>query len=564
MYNLTYKIYKWSESMTQISRSELLEKVKKRILTSLPQDSSQKNVFVSVGFLNKRAFVWQTRHENPNKIWTKIERHINRYYNVSPWIKIDIVDSVQTMSYEDLQQQFRSLERNNYFRYGIAFDNRFELAFLEQEINANAILKPGSNYRISQLGNVDLQFDFNNLNKYIFNKYKKPLFLKEERLHSQPLHIFTTKSFLIEDSSTLIDLQKRELYNGIRFINSKNEKKLLTHIVKEGGNFLTNQILQDGKFVYGYFPCYDHTLISYNTIRHFSSLYALLEFVEYTQDFSMIRKIKISIDWGIKHLSKLVDNQLFFIESTDGEIKLGAQGMALLALSKYMDITGSREYEDSCLQVVSALNKMVDDNGDTIHVLDGETLQVKEAFRTVYYDGEAVFGLMRLYTLVQAEHILELAQRIFDRLIEKKYWKYHDHWLSYAANEITYYINCPSYFDFGIRNAFNHLGFIDKRETAYPTLLELMNSAHLLIEKCKKAYPELLEKNDVEKFYKVRTKRARHELTGVFLPEVAMYFKNPQRILYGFYSRHDRFRTRIDDAEHFLSGFINYLKSPSC
>ncbi|MGF9855394.1 hypothetical protein ABHN09_28320 [Bacillus paramobilis] len=550
--------------MTQISRSELLEKVKKRILTSLPQDSSQKNVFVSVGFLNKRAFVWQTRHENPNKIWTKIERHINRYYNVSPWIKIDIVDSVQTMSYEDLQQQFRSLERNNYFRYGIAFDNRFELAFLEQEINANAILKPGSNYRISQLGNVDLQFDFNNLNKYIFNKYKKPLFLKEERLHSQPLHIFTTKSFLIEDSSTLIDLQKRELYNGIRFINSKNEKKLLTHIVKEGGNFLTNQILQDGKFVYGYFPCYDHTLISYNTIRHFSSLYALLEFVEYTQDFSMIRKIKISIDWGIKHLSKLVDNQLFFIESTDGEIKLGAQGMALLALSKYMDITGSREYEDSCLQVVSALNKMVDDNGDTIHVLDGETLQVKEAFRTVYYDGEAVFGLMRLYTLVQAEHILELAQRIFDRLIEKKYWKYHDHWLSYAANEITYYINCPSYFDFGIRNAFNHLGFIDKRETAYPTLLELMNSAHLLIEKCKKAYPELLEKNDVEKFYKVRTKRARHELTGVFLPEVAMYFKNPQRILYGFYSRHDRFRTRIDDAEHFLSGFINYLKSPSC
>ncbi|PER29269.1 hypothetical protein CN476_02285 [Bacillus cereus] len=548
--------------MTRISRSELLEKVKKRVLASLPQDHSQKIAFVSVGFLNKRAFVWQTRHENSNRIWTKIERHIDRYYNVSPWIKIDVVDSVRTMSYEELQQQFSTIERNNYFRYGIAFDNRFEVAFLEQEINANEILKPGPNYRISQLGNVDLHFDFNNLNKYIFEKYKRPLFLKEEMLHSKVLHIFTTKSFLIEESGTLVDLQKRELYNGIRFINGKNEKKLLTHIVEEGGKFLVNQLSNDGKFVYGYFPCYDRTLTSYNTIRHFSSLYALLEVLEYTKDFSMVKKIKSSIDWGIKHLSKLVDNQRFFFESTNREIKLGAQGMALLALSKYMSITGSREYESSCLQVVSALERMVDKAGNTVHVLDGETLQVVEEFRTVYYDGEAVFGLMRLYTLVQDKHILELAQRIFDRLIEKKYWKYHDHWLSYAANEITYYINCPDYFDFGIRNAFEHLEFIDKRETAYPTLLELMNSAHLLIEKCKKEHPELLEKYDVEKFEKIRTKRARHEITGVFLPEIAMYFKNPQKIQYGFYSRHDRFRTRIDDAEHFLSGFINYLKNP--
>lgn len=64
--------------------------------------------------------------------------------------------------------------------------------------------------------------------------------------------------------------------------------------------------------------------------------------------------------------------------------------MVLLALSKYMSITGSREYESSCLQVVSALERMVDKAGNTVHVLDGETLQVVEEFRTVYYDGEAV------------------------------------------------------------------------------------------------------------------------------------------------------------------------------
>ncbi|MBF8807742.1 MAG: hypothetical protein IC227_04340 [Enterococcus lacertideformus] len=43
-------------------------------------------------------------------------------------------------------------------------------------------------------------------------------------------------------------------------------------------------------------------------------------------------------------------------------------------------------------------------------------------------------------------------------------------------------------------------------------------------------------------------------------PEFAQFFKNPKVVKYGFFARHDRFRMRIDDAEHFLSGLINYLK----
>ncbi|MDH2879851.1 hypothetical protein [Bacillus cytotoxicus] len=549
--------------MKGVSQSELFEKVRKKIFNVISNNDHQKIVFVSVGFPNKRAFVWQTRHENLNRIWTKIERHIDKYYKISPWIKVDVVDSVQEVSYEELQKKFNAIERNNYFKYGISFDERFEVAFLEQEINANAILKPGPNYKIEKLGNVNLQFDFDNLNRYIFQKYKKPLFKNEQGLKSQPIYLFTTRSFFIKESSKVIDLQKRELHNGVRFVNSKNEKKEINQIIEKGGKFLANQILSNGKFVYGYFPCYDHTLTSYNTIRHFSSLYALLEVVEYTRDFSSLTKIKNAIEWGLSHLSKLVDNQLFFIEQQSGEIKLGAQGMVLLALSKYMEVTGSRDYEKHGLQVVSAMEQMIDSKGNTVHVLDAKTLEMRAKFRTVYYDGEAVFGLLRFYTLIKEEHILEMAKRIFNRLIEKDYWKYHDHWLSYASNEITYYIDSPEYYEFGIKNAFEHLHFIDKRETAYPTLLELMNSAHLLIEKCKEQHPKLLEKYDIDRFEKIRTKRARHQLTGVFLPEVAMYFKNPQKILYGFYSRHDRFRTRIDDAEHFLSGFINYLKYPS-
>ena len=45
-----------------------------------------------------------------------------------------------------------------------------------------------------------------------------------------------------------------------------------------------------------------------------------------------------------------------------------------------------------------------------------------------------------------------------------------------------------------------------------------------------------------------------------FYPEIAMYMARPDKILHAFYVRHDRFRVRIDDQEHNLSGYIAYVK----
>lgn len=287
----------------------------------------------------------------------------------------------------------------------------------------------------------------------------------------------------------------------------------------------------------------------------------MLEAYELTGNKAILEAATKALTYLEKHFIYEKDDMAFLIEPELREVKLGGSAATLLALTKYMHITGTKTYLPLCRKIANALLSLQDENGKFTHVLEYPSLEVKDIFRIIYYDGEAVFGLLRLYEIDRDSKWLDAAAKSFNHFIQDKYWQNHDHWLSYCANEITKYIKDETYYEFGLQNAFDNLPFIYERETTFPTFIELtVATKEMTLRMEAEGHQALLTSYSLENLEKTITKRALYQLNGYFYPELAMYYKNPARIEGSFFIRHQSFRVRIDDVEHNISGYVRYYQ----
>lgn len=516
-------------------------------------------LFISLGFKNRRAHVFKIKNNNyMNKNIQKEIKKLGDHGFKNEWIKIDFIISEEEINFPGFQNEMVKTRRN-YIDYGISFDPEYNLAFLPEEINANAFIRP-----VSGKDHQTLFMSEQNINVYLkkFKSYRGIYFHK--KYINRKVTKFHTRGYLIENDE-IIPLISRGNMHGIREIAEDQKRAEYEKLVKDSTKYLYDQLDENGRYEYGKFPHFDKRIGFYNILRHASATYSLLEGMEYLNDTAGIEWAKRGLDYLLEnylYVDPAKDDEAYIFDDTNkiNEIKLGQNGVTLIALAKYMSMTSSEEYLDVARKIARGTMRMIGE-GDTVHVLNYPDLTVKDDKRVIYYDGEAAFGLMRLYQIDENPEWLEYVKILFDHFIENDYWKYSDHWLSYCTYELSKIEPSEKYFEFGLKNISKRLDYIYHRETTFPTFLEMLMAGYKMTALMKeKGLGYLIEEHmNEEQFHKTIEKRIEYQRAGHFYPENAMYFKNPKSILGSFFIKHHGYRVRIDDVQHYTSGYVQYL-----
>jgi hypothetical protein len=512
-------------------------------------------LFFSISDGPTRARVVTATGPTVEEAWDAGIRHIGDAEGAARWLRVDWVDAAEPATWQTLRTQLAKIKRN-YFRLGLSLDQDFQHAFLETELNANAMLYGGAASTTALV----------NEKNFALYAAKRHGIAEVDFADDRPVWLFSTKAVFVGDDGVLQRIGGAGRNAGRRDIARLDVADLST-LVDNGSRYLASQVREDGRFHYGWHPCFDREIKAYNSLRHASSLYAMLEAWEVTRDAGLKTAIDRALGYLIGELVKpaiLPDGDAAaFLVDPGAEIKLGGNAVTNLALAKHATLTGSRAHHGLLEQLGRGILHMQDpDTGRFTHVLHHPTLAVKQDFRIIYYDGEAAFGLMRLFALTGDPRWIDAVERAFGHFIDAEHWTAHDHWLGYCVNELTRYRPAERYYRFGLNNVADHLDFVISRITTFPTLLELMMAAEGMIARLRDnpALAHLLDGFDLPKFYHALHKRAHYLLNGHFWPELAMFFANPARIAGSFFIRHHAFRVRIDDVEHYLSGLIAYRR----
>jgi len=521
-------------------------------------------VFLSICDTEERARVFTGTGGSIAEAWGASEKAAVKYIKDNKfkavWVKADLVDSMERAPVTELNDYVVSSIFQNFFRKGIALDDRFDVAFLEAEISGNKLL---TYYSEQDVANGNIDYDANLLHLQNINYYLDR-WRGEQKISRLPdeVIVFTTIGYFCDEDGRVYDLYDDGMNTGRRKVSVDAE--YLEPIVLQASDYLFGLIGPDGKFVYGYYPVFDNWMTGYNIMRHAGSIWSLINLYRMTGDESLVEGIDRAMSYMVDSIAYKDGETAFLVEYKADEIKLGANGVAIVAMTEYMDVFDTDMYTELVGHLANGILMLQDPNdGSYYHVLNFPDYSKKEAYRTVYYDGEATFALARAYTYTGDERYLDGASKAVDYFIDNNYTRYRDHWVAYSLHEVTKYLPEERYFKFAMENVTRNIDRIFNQTTSYHTYLELLAISWQTYRRALDAGFDFGTVDGFDEVYFAQAlyRRAAYMMNSFFFPEYAMYMKVPGDALGAFFVRHDSFRIRIDDIQHFIGGYYYFLRN---
>ena len=506
--------------------------------------SAGQAVFFSVGDMEKRAFVFSGTGSDLESAWraakSAAEDGMMSNSLVPKYVKVDIVSESESVTKTSVEADLKSA-LSYYYRYGLAFDKDFSLALTEAELNSTRI------------------YDYD---EFVLSLRHLKIYLKEtgrQLINELPEKLirFQTIGWICDEDGSVSELSDSGYSYGRRIVENADDEYVRS-LIKSYSDYLVSETHKNGKFTYSVLPRFDSELDWYNVARHAGTTWSMVQSWRVAPSDELAASIEKAVGYLTKQVVYKGDAAHVYWENRD-DFELGADALSLIALTEYMDAFGTDKYLDMCKAIANGILEMQNpDTGAYIHVLNKD-FTVKDEFSTVYYEGEASYALLRVYAFTHDKKLLDTAQRQIDRFIEQNYIKNLDHWISYAVNELTKYIDDQKYFDFGLKNIEYCMSYILARKTPSPTRLEqLMCSFEIYLRMKEKGITD--REFDIDKLINAVAERLQRSFDGCFYPEISMHMANPQRVTNSFMMRYQGFRVRIDETQHMIGGYYLFLQ----
>lgn len=479
--------------------------------------------YISFGNSNSNCLVEKTNLDD-NQIVKKYSKH--------NYLKLDIIQKVTPVTSQELKDIIKNTKKNQ-FSYGIILDNKIVL--LVEEVNANEII----DYDTEEI-------DITRLNQLL--KEKK---INQTYTFIPNISLFETESKSYKNNHWI----SLTLKNGFHKENEYNLKE----VIQNSATTLMNMNQSNGEFIYGYSANSGDQINSYNILRHAGCTWSLILYYEQYPNEELKQKIQRSIQYLINnYLVKYNENISLVIEKKGNEIKLGGNALTLLMLSDYKRVFDDNQYDDVSSKIANGILWMQQDSGKFNHVLS-EDFTLKDEYRTVYYDGEATYALLKYYGLSKNEIYLNQAMKAIDYFIDHHYEQYRDHWTSYAIKELLLYNQDQKYIEFAFNNFKSNISRLNI-EGFGPIRLELVLSTYSSYQYLSSIQSSVIQNFDLESLKKSININYEELMDYYIDEEETMYFKNPIVVQYGFQDITDGFRMRIDDIQHSLLAIMMYEK----
>lgn len=233
--------------------------------------------------------------------------------------------------------------------------------------------------------------------------------------------------------------EEAELLTAKRLSVESLSPDLLRESALLAGDYLARSVRRDGRFDYQYDAGTGRVSRSYNMLRHAGTTFSMYELEDELPDPRRRAAADQALQFALANVGPCVapvngSDVACLIE--DDEVKLGGQGLLLLALAEYTEVTGDRQYIPTMRALAEWIVGAQFEDGTWVHIVNTGTGEVRD-FESDYYPGEAAFGLLRLYQLDPDPRWLDTAHRGIEAIIASNAGIDdedipHDHWLLYA------------------------------------------------------------------------------------------------------------------------------------